>query len=91
MQKQLFILLISMIGISFCFTGCNNKKVMKAKQYPLEDFFKNPEKTAYQISPDGKYYSFMAPYEDRMNIFVQAVDQDSAIRLTSETDSDIAG
>ena len=24
-------------------------------QVPLENFFKNPEKAGYQISPDGKY------------------------------------
>ena len=25
-------------------------------QVPLENFFKNPEKAGYQISPDGKYF-----------------------------------
>lgn len=70
--------------------GCQNKKPAQARQIPLEDFFKNPEKSRYQISPDGKYFSFMAPYEKRMNIFVQEIGKDSAIRLTSETDRDIA-
>mgnify|MGYP003805717249 FL=1 len=60
-------------------------------QIPLEDFFRNPEKSAYQISPDGKFISFMAPYESRMNIFVQKTGSDKATRLTSETDRDIAG
>ena len=27
----------------------------------------------YQISPDGKYFSYMAPYENRLNLFVQEV------------------
>lgn len=58
---------------------------------PLEDFFKNPERSAFQISPDGKYISFMAPYESRMNIFVQKTGSDKATRLTSETDRDISG
>lgn len=58
---------------------------------PLEDFFKNPDRSAFQISPDGKYISFMAPYESRMNIFVQKVGSDKATRLTGETDRDIAG
>ncbi|MBU1368690.1 MAG: S9 family peptidase [Bacteroidetes bacterium] len=58
---------------------------------PLEDFFKNPERSAYQISPDGKHISFMAPYESRMNIFVQKTGSDKVTRLTSETDRDIAG
>ena len=26
---------------------------------PLRDFFKNPEKISYKISPDGKYLSFL--------------------------------
>jgi len=72
--------------------GCKNKKgSMTATQIPLEDFFKNPEKSGYQISPDGKYYSYMAPYMRRMNVFVQEIGKDSATRLTSDTARDIAG
>ncbi|MBK9291816.1 MAG: S9 family peptidase [Bacteroidetes bacterium] len=58
---------------------------------PLEDFFRNPERTSFNISPDGKYISFLAPYESRMNIHVQAVGSDKVTRLTKETDRDIAG
>ena len=47
-------------------------------QVPLENFFKNPEKAGYQISPDGKYFSYMAPYENRLNLFVQEVGSDKA-------------
>lgn len=65
--------------------------MMAQKQIPLEDFFKNPEKTYFQISPDGKYYSYTAPYENRMNIFVQKIGSTKATRLTSETDRDISG
>ena len=73
--------------------SCTNtgKAPMKAKQIPLEDFFKNPEKTRYQISPDGKFYSYLAPYESRLNVFVQERNEKEAIRITSETDRDIAG
>ncbi|MDP2236896.1 MAG: S9 family peptidase [Bacteroidales bacterium] len=63
----------------------------KPEIIPLEDFFKNPERTSYNISPDGKYISFMAPYESRMNIFVQKTGSDKVTRLTSETKRDIAG
>lgn len=58
---------------------------------PLEDFFRNSERTAYQISPDGKHFSYMAPYENRMNIFVRSVDSEEAIRITSETERSVAG
>ena len=46
-------------------------------QVPLENFFKNPEKAGYQISPDGKYFSYMAPYENRLNLFVQTKQPES--------------
>jgi dipeptidyl aminopeptidase/acylaminoacyl peptidase len=67
-----------------------NSSIMAQKQIPLEDFFKNPEKTYFQISPDGKYFSYTAPYENRMNIFVQKIGSKKATRLTSETDRDIS-
>ncbi|MFH1936708.1 MAG: S9 family peptidase, partial [Bacteroidota bacterium] len=76
--------------MSLLLGGCKEKP-MQVRQIPLEDFFKNPEKSRYRISPDGKYYSYMAPYENRMNIFVQVIGSDTAIRLTSEIDRDIAG
>lgn len=61
------------------------------KQYTLEDFFRNSERSGYQISPDGNYFSFLAPYEDRMNIFVQRIGSDETVRLTSETARSVAG
>lgn len=61
------------------------------KQYPLEDFFRNSDRSGYQISPDGNYFSFLAPYEDRMNIFVQKIGCEETLRLTSETARSVAG
>ncbi|HKL72330.1 MAG TPA: S9 family peptidase [Marinilabiliaceae bacterium] len=86
-MASLVIVLTLLVG------SCTNatKAPMKAKLIPLEDFFKNPEKTRYQISPDGKYFSYMAPYENRMNVFVQERGATDVIRITSETDRDIAG
>jgi len=83
-------MLAIVVGVSAILGGCQNKKSSQVRQIPLEDFFKNPEKARYQISPDGKYFSFMAPFEKRMNIFVQEIGKDSATRLTSEKDRDIS-
>ena len=81
-----------LISITMMLSSCNQKtKDKEAKLIPLKDFFRNPEKSAYKISPDGKYYSFQAPYEKRMNIFVQEIGKKDAKRLTSETDRDISG
>jgi dipeptidyl aminopeptidase/acylaminoacyl peptidase len=61
-----------------------------ARQIPLRIFFKNPEKTNYTISPDGKYFAYLAPYENRMNIFVQEAGSGNTVRVTSVTERDIA-
>ena len=42
----------------------------KAPLIPMEDFFKNPEKSSFQISPDGNYVAYMKPWEKRMNVHV---------------------
>ncbi len=94
MKKVNLLLILSFIAAIVFMSSCNEESqetVMKAKKIPLEDFFKNPEKTSYQISPDGAYFSYMAPYEKRMNIFIQKRGQDSVIQLTKETDRNIAG
>ncbi|MBN1115837.1 MAG: S9 family peptidase [Bacteroidales bacterium] len=57
---------------------------------PIEDFFKNPEKINFQISPNGRYYSFLAPWNYRMNLFVTEIDKDTTIQITFETDRDIS-
>ncbi len=57
----------------------------------LEDFFKNPEKTTFQISPDGKHIAFFQPWENRMNIFVQPTEGGELIQLTKATERSVAG
>lgn len=63
------------------------------RQIPLEDFFRNSERTGYQLSPDGNYISYMAPYKDRLNVFARRVDEtdEHAIRITNETERSVAG
>lgn len=62
-----------------------------AKQIPMRDFFKNPQEAAHQLSPDGKYLSYAAPYERRLNLFVKPIGGGAATRVTGETARDIAG
>ncbi len=58
---------------------------------PVENFFKNPEKTAFCISPDGNYISYLGPYETRLNIYVQKVGEgQTPVRVTSDTERDIS-
>lgn len=61
-----------------------------SKQIPLRDFFKNPNKKNFKISPDGEFIAFLQPWENRMNLFVQKWGEQEAIRITSEKERDIA-
>jgi len=53
---------------------------------PREDIFGNPSRSSGQISPDGRYVSWLAPRDGVMNIWVApASDPDQARPLTRET------
>jgi dipeptidyl aminopeptidase/acylaminoacyl peptidase len=63
---------------------------------PLIDrdlFFGNPEIAGAQISPNGKYISFLKPWKDTRNVYVKSVDEPfSAARLlTTESKRPIPG
>jgi dipeptidyl aminopeptidase/acylaminoacyl peptidase len=60
-------------------------------QIPLRDFFKNPESSAYQLSPNGKYLSYLAPFNQRMNVHIKNVETQEITRITEVKDRDIAG
>ena len=58
---------------------------------PLKDFFRNPEKAGFAISPDGKYLSWVAPFQSRLNVFMRPLAGGPDTRVTSETARDISG
>jgi dipeptidyl aminopeptidase/acylaminoacyl peptidase len=88
MKTKLPIIMMALLMLSIY--SCK-EEIKRAPKIALEDFFKNPEKSRYQISPDGKYYSYMAPYQNRMNVFIQERGKEKAVQITKETDRDIAG
>ena len=57
---------------------------------PVSAFFKNSEKTNFDISPDGEYLAFLAPHQDRMNLHVQKIGSEDVTRITQVTERDIA-
>ena len=63
----------------------------RTKLIPLRDFFRNPERSRFQVSPDGRGIAFMQPYQNRMNVFVQPRAGGEAVRVTSETERDVTG
>src|SRR5262245_24021912 len=55
----------------------------------VEDFFRNPERTGYRISPNGEYLSYLGPYKTRLNVFVQKIGStDAPVRVSNQTKRD---
>ncbi|MCF8245080.1 MAG: S9 family peptidase [Saprospiraceae bacterium] len=66
------------------------KKLGETQKYAVEDFFRLPKKSRYQLSPDGNYFAYLGPFKRRLNIFVQKTNGKRARRVTEVTDRDIA-
>jgi len=57
---------------------------------PLEEFFRKPSKAAFKLSPDGRHYSFLKPWRNRMNIYIKDTEnEDKSTRITFSEDRDI--
>jgi dipeptidyl aminopeptidase/acylaminoacyl peptidase len=92
MRTKLLLYIAVTLVLVITTVGCNNKNVIPpAKQYAVEDFFRNPEKVNFALSPDGRYYAYMAPYKERLNVFVQEIGKADALRLTNDTARSISG
>ena len=86
MLKPLRILLFINIVIALC--ACNNTGV---KRIPIIDFFKTAEESTFRISPNGKYISYLKPYKDKQNLFIQALADGKEHMATSFTDYAVRG
>lgn len=96
-------LIIALFSITlFFFNSCQKLKTgddsMNHKnsitEIPLEDFFRNPEMSSFQLSPNGEYISYMKPWEDgnrMMNVYVRKINSDEEIRLTSASKRSLYG
>ena len=63
----------------------------KAPLIPMEDFFRNPEKSSFNISPNGNHIAYMKPWKSRMNVFVMDMITKKEARLTSSQERGIYG
>lgn len=86
---KLIALIITALAVVGSFSGVSYGENRPPK-IPLEDFFRLPTRTAYQLSPNGRFYSFLKPWQDRLNVFVAPIGGE-AQRITSSTDRDIQG
>jgi len=89
------IILFSIISILiFLFSASNlmaSSASNEAPLIPMRDFFKNPEKIGFSLSPNGEYWAFLQPWENRLNIHVQKIGEEKITRITEATKRDVAG
>ena len=99
MKKYIFGI-ISLLLISSCSVVKNDNKMNsqiknKARvEIPMEDFFRNPEKSSFNISPNGLLIAYMKPWEEgnrMMNIYVKSMDSNKEIRITDADQRSIYG
>jgi dipeptidyl aminopeptidase/acylaminoacyl peptidase len=57
----------------------------------MKEFFKNPDKAGFSMSHNGEYIGYLAPWKNRMNIFVQKVGSDTVTQVTMDTIRDVGG
>ena len=76
--------------IVFLALSCAPREKM-GRIIPMEDFFKNPERTSFTLSPSGEHFAFLQPWQSRLNVHVQKVGEETAVRITEATERDIVG
>src|SRR3954469_8803012 len=59
-------------------------RVTQPKRYPVEAFFSDPVRTGATISPDGTRIAYVAPENNRLNVWIEPVDGGEAVCVTHD-------
>jgi dipeptidyl aminopeptidase/acylaminoacyl peptidase len=80
-------LLMLAAGAAWLLASCQSKTTAEEKPplIPVEEFFKNPEKFSWQISPDGEYISYLSPYKGHTNVYVRKITDTAGIPVSYDT------
>ncbi len=81
MRRLRYLLILCVIAAIF--DSCSDTSVRKI---PVISFFKTPEKSLFHISPNGKYISYLKNYQQKLNIYIQCIEDGKESRVTSFTD-----
>ena len=72
-----------------CFIVIPGFPQISNKKIDLALFFKTSEKSRFDISPDGKYYSYFSRYEKHKNVFLENIKTKEIKRITSYADNNV--
>ncbi|MER5419590.1 S9 family peptidase [Streptosporangium roseum] len=59
----------------------------EASQIAVEDLFDSPVRAGASISPDGTKIAYLAPWRDRLNVWVESLDSDEEARCVTADDN----
>lgn len=69
--------------------ACSEDQNQKTHSIPVRDFFRNPDKTNFLLSPDGQFVSYLQSYKNRLNLFVENISTKQVTQITAESDRNI--
>lgn len=75
---KILLLAIALITLHSC-------KDDKAKEIPIEDFFKTGEKRSFKLSPNGKYLSYIKLDNFKANLYIQSL-ADGKVSINKDLD-----
>ncbi len=81
----MFLFLASALFVAGCKSSSEKKEETPPAKIDMKSFFKNGDKTSFAISHDGNYYSYLADYKGKMNVFVRKINDTNAVRVTNDT------
>ncbi len=84
MKKQL-LWVVSVLVITAAACTSKSDKEEKPPLVALADFFKNADKTGWQISPDGEYVSYRSSHLGHMNVFVRKISDSVGTPVTFDS------
>jgi dipeptidyl aminopeptidase/acylaminoacyl peptidase len=92
-MKKIFLravyLPIILVSLTQCRTEDTTPKEQPAQPVAVEEFFKDPQRAGYRISPNGEMIIYRAPHKGRLNVFFQKLGDTTATPLTEETERSI--
>jgi dipeptidyl aminopeptidase/acylaminoacyl peptidase len=80
---------IVLVCVFQCKTEDTTPKEEPAQPLAVEEFFKDPQRAGYRISPNGEMIIYRAPHKGRLNVFFQKLGDTTATPLTEETERSI--
>lgn len=62
---------------------------VEVRKIATEDFFKDLDKSTFQISPDGLFLSYLQPSQGKLNIFIQSIANGKVSQVTNYADESV--